>query len=85
MSEDIHTFEETLKEHGMDACSMTWEALATNCLNKEVSGKTLKRGMEIKEYYKYIACFYGWVDNKLAKKRVEHSKASLEQRPEKKH
>jgi len=41
--------------------------------------------MEIKEYYKYIACFYGWVDNKLAKERVEHSKASLEQRPEKKH
>nr|POF18079.1 putative gamma-glutamyl phosphate reductase [Quercus suber] len=79
--EDVHAVEQAIEEHGWSAKSMSWQAIATDVLHKEVSGRTLQRAMGTMEYYRCIVCKKGWVSKELAKARLEFAQAQLDLRP----
>ena len=79
-AEDIHHVEQLLQEHGWTARSLTWDQLAIEA-GLEVSGLTLRRAMGTMDYHKCVAWRKGWVNEQLARYRVDFAKIMLERYP----
>ncbi len=65
-----------LETEGIEARRFTWEQLG-NEVGLDCSGRTVQSAMGTKNYHKYIACRKGWVNERLAERRVQYANTML--------
>lgn len=78
--EEIQDVEDKLEEHTTWARSMSWDQLAEETVS-HVSGRTLKRHMQVMGYHKCIACSRQWIHDDIAKERKDICQIWLDKRP----
>ncbi|PQE31529.1 hmg box protein [Rutstroemia sp. NJR-2017a WRK4] len=78
--EKIREMEILLEEEGIEGRALTWEQLGTE-VGLDVDRKTVQDAMGTMEYHKCVACKKGWVNSRIAERRVEHSRVMLERYP----
>ncbi len=82
--EDIDTLERFLWQNGVEGRTLPYQALLMEAgIEAEVSDITIRRALGTRDWGKCIACQRGFVSHKLAERRVEEARKSLELRPHK--
>ncbi len=74
--------ERFLDKNGFEGKKTYWEDLSAEIGLDKGCLKTVKRELVQKDWMRYIACRKGWVDDKLAIKRVKFAEESLRRRPD---
>lgn len=74
--------ERIIETEGIAGRALTWEQLGMEA-GVEACGRTIKTTMGTLDYKKCLACKKGWVDQRIAERRLAFAKCMLERYPEK--
>jgi len=81
--EDVDKMEKVIWDHGIEGRMLSYQALLMEAgVDKDVSTRTIQRALGQRDWRRCVACTRSFVNNKLAEKRVEEARKSLECRPE---
>jgi len=78
--QDLTRVEEFLTSNGPEGHELTWDELGQQ-FDLEVTGRTLRNNMAARRVYKFIAAEKPYIDEKLAKLRIQWCQHMLEQYP----
>lgn len=77
----IWEMEQILETEDIEARAYTWEQLGFE-VGLECSGRTVQRAMGTMDYHKCNACSRGWVNEKIAKDRMNWATVMPEKYPQ---
>ncbi|KAK5651023.1 hypothetical protein OQA88_1807 [Cercophora sp. LCS_1] len=74
--------EKVIWEHGIEGRMLSYQGLLMEAgVDKEVSTRTVQRALGQRDWRRCVACTRSFVNSKLAERRVEEARRSLEYRP----
>ena len=80
--EDVDKMEKVIWDHGIEGRMLSYHGLLQEAgVEKELSQRTIQRALGQRDWRRCIACQRSFVNAKLAEKRCEEARKSLEHRP----